>query len=227
MEGTMRKLSLAACGVLLAAGALVVRAASPSSGLVVHEWGTFLAMSGSDGVALDGMYHEEHALPAFVHARSRDELRLPASNLKGETPVVYFYADRPVRAQVEVGFPGGLWTQWYPQASFVGPSLVQSGSLPRVRDGRIGWTVDVLPPANAHPSLREAPSDALWRYLRDVDAAYVLAADPTGERSSIEWERFLFYRGLGDAHLPLEVAATGGGRLACGPDLAEGLRDVY
>ena len=40
-------------------------------------------MSGSDGVALDGMYHEEHALPRFVHARSRDQLRLPSVDPQG------------------------------------------------------------------------------------------------------------------------------------------------
>src|SRR5688500_14139274 len=44
--------------------------------MVVHEWGTFLAMNGSDGVSLDGMYHEEHALPGFVHARSKDQLKM-------------------------------------------------------------------------------------------------------------------------------------------------------
>ena len=53
--------------------------------LIVHEWGTFLGMNGSDGVSLDGMYHEEHALPAFVHSRSRDQLRMPGVILKGET----------------------------------------------------------------------------------------------------------------------------------------------
>src|SRR5262249_5791234 len=37
-----------------------------SSDVIVHEWGTFLGMTGSDGTPLDGMYHEEHALPAFV-----------------------------------------------------------------------------------------------------------------------------------------------------------------
>ena len=66
-------------------------------------------MSGSDGVTLDGMYHEEHALPAFVHARGRDQLRLPSVILKGETPVIYFYTDRapegPRRRPVP---PGGL-----------------------------------------------------------------------------------------------------------------------
>ena len=81
----MRKLLFAGCLASIAAATLGVAATSTPRGLVVHEWGTFLAMNGSDGVTLDGMYHEEHALPGFVHARSRDELRLPASNLKGET----------------------------------------------------------------------------------------------------------------------------------------------
>ena len=175
----MRKNIVIAIRVLIIlASTIAVAADTLGTRLIVHEWGTFLAMNGSNGVTLDGMYHEEHALPAFVHARSRDELRLRTSNLKGETPVVYFYADRPMRLQVQVGFPGGMWTQWYPQADFVGPSLVQSGSLPHARNGRIGWTVDVVPPSLANPVLPSAPTDALWNYTRNVDAAYVVIADP-------------------------------------------------
>ena len=94
-----------------------------SSDLIVHEWGTFLGMSGSDGASLDGMYHEEHALPAFVHSRSRDQLRLPFALLKGETPVIYFYTKERQQVRVGVGFPRGIWTQWYPQASLVNPPL--------------------------------------------------------------------------------------------------------
>ena len=105
-------LSLGCCwlGQLRAAGRAI------PLGMVVHEWGTFLAMNGSDGISLDGMYHEEHALPSFVHARSKDRLRLPMSLIKGETPVIYFYTGQPARVQVDVDFPTGLWTQWYPQA---------------------------------------------------------------------------------------------------------------
>ena len=212
--------------LIIVASTVTVGADTLGSRLVVHEWGTFLAMNGSDGVTLDGMYHEEHALPAFVHARSRDELRLRTSNLKGETPVVYFYADRATRVQVQVGFPVGMWTQWYPQADFVGPSLVQSGSLPHARNGRIGWTVDVVPPALANPALPASLSGALWNFARNVDAAYVVAADATGQRPK-EWERFLFYRGLGEAHLPLSVSTSASGNLSCRSDLVEGLRDIY
>src|SRR5262245_39850140 len=161
--------------VVIVAATLAVSASTSRRGLVVHEWGTFLAMNGADGITLDGMYHEEHALPGFVHARSRDELRLRTSNLKGETPVIYFYADQPRQVQVEVGFPAGLWTQWYPQADYLGPSLVQQGSLPRANGGRIHWTVQVAPPSATHPPLPETASDALWNYARDVDAAFVSA----------------------------------------------------
>jgi len=224
----IRVFVLLASTVTVAADTLDSRPLDSARGkLVVHEWGTFLAMNGSDGVTLDGMYHEEHALPAFVHARRGNELRLRTSNIKGETPVIYFYNDRPVRLRVEVGFPSGFWTQWYPQADFVGPSLVQTGSLLHARNGRIGWTVDVVPPSLANPALPPAPTDALWNYTRDVDAAYVVAADSTRQGNPKEWERFIFYRGLGEAALPIDVSVNEGARLSCNSVLNEGLRDVY
>ena len=78
-EDTVKLRILIACVLSLTAAGLIGAVPSDSSGLIVHEWGTFLAMNGSDGVSLDGMYHEEHALPSFVHARSRDQPRLPMS----------------------------------------------------------------------------------------------------------------------------------------------------
>src|ERR1041385_3241629 len=108
----MNSRSLRSTGILVSAAALLAAlcAARPSGKLVVHEWGTFLAMSGSDGVTLDGMYHEEHALPSFVHSRSRDQLHLHTALVKGETPVIYFYTDRDRQVDVRVDFPGGIWT---------------------------------------------------------------------------------------------------------------------
>src|SRR5262245_58849308 len=97
--------------------------------LIVHEWGTFLAMQGSDGVALEGMYHEEHALPDFVHSRGRDQLHISSARMKGETPVVYFYTKNRQNVSLHVGFPDGIWTQWYPQASYAAPGLVIARSL--------------------------------------------------------------------------------------------------
>ena len=218
-----------AAGILVAIPALVFNsgASLADGGLVVHEWGTILAMNGSDGATLEGMYHEEHALPGFVHARGREELRLRSSSSKFETPVIYFYSGTTARVNVEVGFPAGLWTHWYPQADQVGPSLVQLGSPPRPRNGRIRWTVDVMPAERGRLPLPETSPDALWNFTRDVDAAYVTALDMTRERNPKESERFIFYRGLGEARLPLDVSAGGTARVSCGGELTEALRHVY
>jgi hypothetical protein len=210
-------LSLAAAGFMLAAP-------SDSSGLVVHEWGTLLAMSGSDGISLDGMYHEEHALPSFVHARSKDQLRLPMSRSKMETPVIYFYTPQVRRVEVEVGYPTGLWTQWYPQASTVRPGIVQAGSPPQTRDGNISWSVTVRPPDQKHNDPPATDSDALWNYARDVDAAYV-TTDKTPQTPD-EWERFIFYRGLGEAPMPMQVR-FGSGRLTASTSEADGVRHLF
>jgi hypothetical protein len=215
-----------------------------TSELVVHEWGTFLGVNGSDGSVLDGMYHEEHALPSFVHTRARDQLRLPIMLLKGETPVIYFYTPRPVQVRVGVGFPQGIWTQWYPQAAVVRPSVVQQAQSPdRLRDGRICWFADVIP-ASAAPlgrvqekgaaprpafDLPATSSDALWNFARDVDAAYVKTTDATDPAGRSEYEKFLFYRGLGQARLPLQADARRGGTLALDHDarLGEGVRHLF
>lgn len=214
-----RRIVLGALALILAAvplGLMAVRSDEPepkNSDVVVHEWGTFLAMNGSDGVGLEGMYHEEHALPPFVHARSRDQLRLPSSVLKGETPVIYFYTDRPQKVRVDVRFPAGLWTQWYPQAQIVGPQFAQTPRPNDLRDGRIRWCADLIPATSGRVNIPSTSSDALWNFARDVDAAYVRTPDHTKDGNVTEAERFLFYRGLGRAALPLKFSADAGGTL--------------
>jgi hypothetical protein len=207
--------ALLACGL---AGATVAAKPTPpgslEDSLVVHEWGTFLSMNGSDGVTLDGMYHEEHALPGFVHSRSREQLHIRSSDLKGETPVIYFYTQQAQHVSVEVGFPQGVWTQWYPQAAKVGPSSEQSGSALEPRHGHITWEAQIEPALATRkaPALPATASDALWNYARDVDAAYVRTKENAqGGRSEVE--RFLFYRGLGQAKMPLGLAYAEGGTL--------------
>jgi hypothetical protein len=216
---------LIACLISLVAGGIAASPSDPSR-LVVHEWGTFLAMNGSDGVSLDGMYHEEHALPSFVHARSRDQLRLPMSRIKSETPVIYFYTPQVLRVQVEVAFPTGLWTQWYPQAASVAPGIVQAGSPPRTRDGRISWDVMVRPPDMKHNEPPATSSDALWNHARDVDAAYVVGSTQARPGAAEQWERFIFYRGLGEVPLPIQVRLDEG-RITASTSEREGLHHLF
>jgi hypothetical protein len=215
-----------------------------ASDLVVHEWGTFLGMNGSDGASLDGMYHEEHALPAFVHSRTRDQLRMPGMFIKGETPVIYFYGQVRQRVHVAVGFPRGIWTQWYPQANRVRPSLLEHAEKPdRANEGRICWEAEVIPasqvkqeiskkPGSAPESevtLPETSSDALWNHAREVDAAFVKTVNAAKDPATFEFENFLFYRGLGEAKLPLQFDERRQGTLTLEYDGSPGdvVRDVF
>lgn len=182
------------------------------SDLVVHEWGTFLTMSSSDGVTLDGMYHEEHALPRFVHSRTRDELVMPQVILKGETPVIYFYTHQKQNVSVGVKFTKGTWTQWYPQAHAVTPSKNQKDVVDKT-SGHIVWRATILPSSESSEKLTPVPKDALWNYARDVDSALVQTVNNNSGKKSIETERFLFYRGLGQAHLPLKMTSMDNGTL--------------
>jgi hypothetical protein len=186
------------------------------------------------------MYHEEHALPGFVHARSRDQLRLPSIDLKGETPVIYFYTNQRQNVRVGVAFPQGVWTQWYPQAAGLNPELaLDAQRLEHPCDGRICWRAELIPTqANAHKAgATSAPAielpttshDQLWNHAREVDAVYVKTDDITSTPPRPEFEKFLFYRGLGEARLPIALCAGDGGTLTVeqDPNLAAGLPHVF
>src|SRR5687767_1354095 len=128
----MRFLKLAALGLVTLAGALARGpaadakggASSPPDPLVVHEWGTFTSVSGMEGVSLDGLQHEEEALPAFVYSRSEVRacplrkqgykgLEVPVDNVthKMETPVIYVHTKRARSLRVRVDFVNGLISQ--------------------------------------------------------------------------------------------------------------------
>jgi hypothetical protein len=110
--------------------------------LVVHEWGTFTSLQGSDGIPLHWNPLESSRLPAFVHNWNQPGLgRSPTGLLalgqksalvtlqRMETPVIYFYSDREQKADLTVRFPKGGITEWYPQAPQIGPSVVRPGPL--------------------------------------------------------------------------------------------------
>lgn len=94
--------------------------------LEVHEWGTFTSMQGVDGHSLEGLHHEEEALPSFVH-RVVETPVTESSNGKGgifasrvsekmETPVIYFYADKKMNVSVDVAYSSGIMSEWFPAA---------------------------------------------------------------------------------------------------------------
>jgi hypothetical protein len=108
----------------------------------------------------------------------------------------------------------------------VGPGLVQGGSPPQLRNGRISWNVEVIPPEGAGAKLPATKADALWNHARNVDAAYVSALNGTRAGTPKEWERFIFYRGLGEAPLPIDVGAHGD-RISVTAKEPTGLRHLF
>jgi hypothetical protein len=176
---------------------------------VVHEWGTFTSMQGSDGATLEGMHHEDEALPAFVRGRAvygpRDVKmieKLPEEvTQKMETPVLYFHTSTAQDVAVTVGFPQGVISQWFPDAAgFLPPA----GTLTAIAGGEMTWNVRVDPaiPADRAPAVEPG---SIWQPSRNVAAAPVQVGDQV--------ERFIFYRGLGRFDLWVRVTSGADGRL--------------
>ena len=193
------------------------------NGFVVHEWGTNTFVVGSDGKPLRGLHHEEEGLPSFVYDRVK------AGSLEGslsveakmETPVTYFYSAKPLTAKVQVAFPQGVLTQWYPAVRQFYPGVASRGTgvidpmstltcEPRFRfaNGLLDWgEVQVLPrDQNVDALLPAAPLDRFaWSHARAVAANPLKIAGAPGAEMG-QHERFLFYRGLGNFPPPAAVS---------------------
>lgn len=196
----------------------------PPANYVVHEWGTFTSMVGTDGIVLDGLHHEEEALPKFVHdllkieAYARTDTKLPASRVtqKMETPVIYFYSDQPMRAQVRVWFAQGLMTQFYPLPSTVYPELPdarrQRIDMSKVDGSMLEWDVDLVPrTAGAPAGIPVVGAAEPWAAARQTGACYVRTRPGAGSPARPEAEHYLFYRGLGRWQPKVSVQAGRGG----------------
>jgi hypothetical protein len=167
----------------------------------VHEWGTFTSIAGADGMAVQWLPQAGPPdLPCFVE-RGGITLKIELSGtVRMETPVLYFYAARPVTASVDVRFNRGRITEWYPHATVTSDnaSLATGG-------GRIWWpSVDAAP----------AASDA---FPRESGASHYYAARETGAtplRVGAQAEKFLFYRGVGQFQPPINAVTQPDGGVA-------------
>jgi hypothetical protein len=222
-----RYLALMSAGLVLAGlGLRVVPApASPpspnptaTSGLVVHEWGTFLSVQGSDGATLGGMVDSEEKLPAFVRDRDLNGRNRACLFQKMETPVTYFYTDRPMTAEVRVEMPRGLLTHWFPAVQTFGPPLGPKAK-PAAPASFLDWgKVELFPDTPEYVGDKKplrgvrpgAGADSTWRFARETDSALVrVTKAPVTVRPEYEVEKFLFYRGLGEFDLPLSITSAG------------------
>ena len=195
---------------------------SPQPGdFTVHEWGTFTSVAGEDGSAIEwDTLGCKNDLPGFVndYGYRGFKWRLQGT-VRMETPVMYFYSPSELNAQVKVEFPQGLITEWYPQAdykvykkSMVGGSLHQipSGlewidtSL-RTLTGAIEWRNVKIQP-NTSPTLPRENGPSRYYAARATDSAPITIGD--------QYEKFLFYRGVGRFAVPLSARPSGDGKIS-------------
>jgi hypothetical protein len=177
---------------------------------VVHEWGTFLAVQGSDGVTLGGMVDSDEVLPAFVEARGPASFARMNMFSKMETPVTYFYTDRPRTVHVRIDMPKGLLTHWFPLVAAYGP--IPGNGPAKPEKSFLQWSnVQVLPVTGYEKVLSPVADNQNWRFARETDAALLkVVTHRLDEKSRAletkdQYEGFLFYRGLGTFTLPLSV----------------------
>ena len=168
--------------------------------LAVHEWGTFTSVSATDGrVLVWRPLTVESDLPTFVYSVDKGlawrGLRYPSKSalavtVRMETPVLYFYTQDEQVIDVNVKFPAGRITEWYPRAD--------------VNNGEIRWSeVRVLPYAQA--AIERDDEKNHYYAARETDAATVQVAPAKQPEGQPENEKFLFYRGVGTFNLPISV----------------------
>jgi hypothetical protein len=165
----------------------------PSSGLTVHEWGTFTSVAGADGSAIEwDVLGCKSDLPHFVNADGRVFKSGLSSTVRMETPVMYFYSAQELDAHVKVKFPNGRMTEWYPQAT-------HDSSL-----GTMEWrNIKVQP--NTSPALPVESESNRYYAARETDAAPLAVGD--------QHEKFLFYRGAGRFAVPLSARISAEGKI--------------
>jgi len=178
--------------------ALAARRQTAQPSFVVHEWGTFTSIAAADGQAVQWMpLNGQQDLPCFVERSQANTKVSTLGTVRMETPVLYFYSPRPVDAAVQVGFPQGLLTEWYPHATVPPPSASVGG--------QISWPI-----VTVQPGAKESfPTDSTASHYY---AARQTDADPI--RVGAKPEKFLFYRGVGQFQPPLSAVANEHGGVA-------------
>src|SRR5260370_16327230 len=186
------------------AGWLIADEQHTAPDLTVHEWGTFTAIAGKDGRAVEwAPLTGSTDLPRFVEHLSDANFK---SGLRGtirmETPVLYFYSPRDVSVSAKVAFSRGLITEWYPHADRVQPSgVVRNANLSQLQtDGSIMWDGVAVSPNLRAGFPREVSANSYYA-ARETSSAPLRVKSNAGEQQ----EKFLFYRGVSDSPLPLSA----------------------
>jgi hypothetical protein len=155
-----------------------------------------------------------------------------------ETPVTYFYTPVERDVNVKVEFPEGLLTEYYPpvrelapqrEAVFWNPDPHSTQSGETLKGGMLDWGQVHLIPTSAlrarvadeelsrrlgrhieQAMLEPARGFPHYEFARETDAAIVQFRQGEGAAAIDHFEKFLFYRGLGNFDLPLTLSEKDG-----------------
>ena len=188
-------------------------AAEPAN-LEVHEWGTFTTVSGSDGVPLSWwqpLGAPATELPPFVQ-RNLFFSKGASFLLRMETPVIYFYPEKPMPVEVRAAMSGGHITEWFPTPA--GSKSIQLSNSGAPTPPTI-WTGRLIPPTDlaalkAQPSVGQVGAE--YAHARAVPDAWLFQSENSSSRA-LETEKFIFYRGASNSVLPYRVSARENGSL--------------
>jgi hypothetical protein len=180
--------------------------------LTVHEWGTFTAVAGKDGNAMEwAPLTGAPDLPGFVEHFSQTNFKSGVrGTIRMETPVLYFYSPQDVTVSVNVAFSRGVISEWYPHASRIEPSeALHNTDLRTLRDdGSIAWNGVAVSPNLSGDFPRESRVNRYYA-ARETSSTPLSVRTKAGDQQ----EKFLFYRGVSAAALPLSARESAGGEL--------------
>lgn len=220
MKSSFRLTSLIALVLAVFTVAFLMAKDTQSNDLTVHEWGTFTSVAGEDGNAINwDALGCKNDLPEFVndYGYRGFKWRLQGT-VRMETPVMYFYSPRELKAHVRVEFPQGLITEWYPRAEYrvfqksridgsmrlLATNLNGIDTSLQTLTGAMEWSnIDVQP--GAAPVLPVENGPARYYAARQTDSAPITVNGQS--------EKFLFYRGVGRFPIPLSARISDYGRI--------------
>jgi hypothetical protein len=154
------------------------------------------------------------------------------SYVRMETPVIYFYSEKGLNADVQVEMPRGRITEWYPRATRVGPMFTTNkAEAKEASRSLIEWKgLTILPRDTKEITERKLIREKAGSHYyeaREVDANFVRVPSPY-ETGGFEYERDLFYRGVGFFIAPLTVQLVDGERyLQLSTTNAEPMTDLF
>lgn len=184
----------------------------PSRDLTVHEWGTFTALAGKNGNAVEwAPLTGSTDLPGFVEHFSNANFKLGLrGTIRMETPVLYFYSSRDATVSVRVAFSKGIITEWYPHAGRVQPGGgLRSTDLSQLQtDGSITWSGVAVSPNLSSEFPLEFRSNRYYA-ARETSSTPLRIKTAAGDQQ----EKFLFYRGVSAASLSLSARLNTDGDL--------------